>query len=368
MYGGVGGQATVVAQLSDGFRSRGLASMACLYAPPGEFSSPTATEGAFDVVVRVEKRRKVDFRGAAIIGDVVERYRPRIVLWHAHYAALSLRARRRAAGVRAIVMVEHQASNLQSARDRLRALTGAPVSDAVVFVSGHSRSNNVSRLSARLAGAATTVPHGVDLERFRPNPRSRIGDTLRVGVLTRMVPGKDFGAVIRAAQVLHARADVPPFILALAGDGTERARWETLVEDLELRDIVEFVGTVHGPEVVSFLQGLDVLVHPTDGESLSMAIIEGFAVGLPVIASDVSGVRDAVCHGRDGLLVEPRDPYALASAIGRLLTSEDLRTQLGSAARRTATQMHDRDQMVVHYLRLFADLDPEGPWQEAGTG
>lgn len=82
---------------------------------------------------------------------------------------------------------------------------------------------------------------------------------------------------------------------------------------------------------------MDVLALPTWREGFPNAILEGSASGLPVVSTCVTGARDAVLHGRTGLLVNPGDPEALASALETLLRSPRLRREMGAAGRAWVT-------------------------------
>lgn len=366
MYGGPGGQFSIVAQLSQGLRERGLRSSACLYAPPGEFVTHSAADDAFDEVAMIEKRGRFDLSGSRRIGKAVDRHRPRAVMWHSLYAPFSLYRRRLTRAFQLLVAVEHQATELRSPGDRLRSAAAIAVSDSVIFVSQDFRARYALRkVPAPALRKARTIRHGIDLERFAPPPVSRAEPVLRMGSLTRMVPGKDFGSVILAIQDLRARKELPPFKLVLGGDGRDCRRWQGLVRDLELGEVIEFVGAVQGSAAPRFLQSLDIFIHPTEGESLSMAIIEAQAAGLPIVATDVPGVRGAVTDGVDGILVAPHDPGGLASVLAELLISNELREKFGKAARQTALRSHDRGRMVAEYLQLLAHLDPAGPWHDS---
>ena len=75
-------------------------------------------------------------------------------------------------------------------------------------------------------------------------------------------------------------------------------------------------------------------------------------MGVPVVASNVSGIPEIVCHGRNGLLIEPDDPAALADAVTRLIGDPALGAALGRAARHSVTETFDND----HNLRLVIQL------------
>lgn len=371
LYGGFGGQFSVVSELSRRLRARGLTSDACLYAPAGEFVANGVASESFDDVHEVVKQSRLDLEGSRRIGRLIRAARPSAVLWHSHYAPLSLAAAAaRASGTRAVVMVEHHAAALRTRFDELRSVGALAVADAVVFQSDQERGAYRHRALQRMTGTrGAIIPNGVDLGTFRPSPQSPADGAARspllIGMIARMVPGKDFEGLVLAAAALRSRPGTPPFRLLLAGDGPQRAALEALAEAEGMRDVVTFLGQLAGPAVVRYLQELDVLVHATSGESVSMSLLEAYATGLPVVTSNVAGVRNMVRDGVDGILVAPGRPSDLADALQAVLSQPERRRELGSAARTRAVQEFGSDAMGQRYLDLLHSLDPAGPWRRA---
>ncbi|MBV9380215.1 MAG: glycosyltransferase family 4 protein [Streptosporangiaceae bacterium] len=151
----------------------------------------------------------------------------------------------------------------------------------------------------------------------------------RVAYLGRLVPQKDVGTLLRAFARLDTKAH-----LLLVGDGAARPALQRRARALGGR--VHFTGFVRHTQIPAVLRHVDLFVLPSLYEDLSSALIEAMAAGLPVVATRVGGTADLVRDGENGLLVTPRDPAALAAAIGRLLADPGLAARLSSAARQTA--------------------------------
>jgi glycosyltransferase involved in cell wall biosynthesis len=94
------------------------------------------------------------------------------------------------------------------------------------------------------------------------------------------------------------------------------------------------------------LLALDVLVHPTYWEGMPIAVLEAMALGLPVIATAVNGVPEAIDDGRTGVLVAPGDVHGLVEAMLRLSGDSVLRRDLGAAARATARDRFSLERML----------------------
>jgi len=132
--------------------------------------------------------------------------------------------------------------------------------------------------------------------------------------------------------LLQAVAGCDRVSLVLAGDGPERARLDALVAELALGDRVRFLGPQPRETVLALLAAADVEVLSSGWENFPHSLIEGLAVGTPVIATGVGGVTEIVTDGENGLLVPPGDPEAFASAIRRFFADEALRKRLRTAA------------------------------------
>jgi glycosyltransferase involved in cell wall biosynthesis len=182
-------------------------------------------------------------------------------------------------------------------------------------------------------GRVHVIPHGVDLERFRPSTATN-GPDLRLLAVGRLVEKKGFGVLVEALG--HVRV---PFRLRLVGDGPERERLADAVRSSGLGDRVELLdGRTHG-ELPREYTTADVVVVPSvadrsgDRDGLPNVVLEAMACGRPVVASAVGAIGTAVADGETGLLVPPDDPGALAAALERLASAPMQRKRLGAAGR-----------------------------------
>jgi glycosyltransferase involved in cell wall biosynthesis len=158
---------------------------------------------------------------------------------------------------------------------------------------------------------------------------------------------KDHPTLLVGLAALRAR----PWSLDLIGDGPAEARMRRLAERLGIAERVSFRGYQAEPEPV--LASAQLFVLSTRSEAFPRSVLEAMRAGLPVIASNVGGVSEAVEHGRTGLLVPPQDPQALARAIDRLLMDAPLRRDLGAAARLAFECRFRLEQTVEKTLALY---------------
>jgi glycosyltransferase involved in cell wall biosynthesis len=134
------------------------------------------------------------------------------------------------------------------------------------------------------------------------------------------------------ATLLVALEAVPDVTLLVAGDGPERAALERRSAELGLVGRVRFLGSVPRETVLGLFRAADASVLPSAWENFPHTVVEALAVGCPVIATAVGGVPEVVVDGENGLLVPPRDPAALATAIEAFFSDADLRARLSRAA------------------------------------
>ena len=119
-------------------------------------------------------------------------------------------------------------------------------------------------------------------------------------------------------------------------------------------DSVETPGWTSGAAKAALLDSASVFVLPSHFEALPMAVLEAMAAGLPVVATRVGGIPDVIVDGCEGILVEPRDPAALARAIEGLLSDPARRAAMGAAARRRAQETFSAEAIVPRIESIWA--------------
>jgi phosphatidylinositol alpha-mannosyltransferase len=186
----------------------------------------------------------------------------------------------------------------------------------------------------QFGGAMAVVPNGVAPEFFAgPEPLpgwEGTGPTLLF--VGRLEPRKGLAYLVRAFLRLKPR--FPAARLLVVGRDDKRQQEQAMgMVPPRLRPDLVFVGSVPQADLPSYYASADVFCAPSlGGESFGIVLAEAMAVGLPVVCSDIGGYRDLVRDGREGLLVPPRDPEALASAIAGLLDNPARATAMGQAA------------------------------------
>jgi glycosyltransferase involved in cell wall biosynthesis len=205
-------------------------------------------------------------------------------------------------------------------------------------------------------GTVQVVPNGIHLDPFQSaaDPAFRLaltgGTTNRPIVLTlaRLWWRKGLNYLLEAAAL------VPQAMFVVAGEGPERELLETQARDAGIAARVVFLG--QRDDIPRLLAACDVFVLPSLFEGLPLSVLEAMAAGKPVIATDVGGTAEAVIEGRTGLLVPPRDPLALASALSTVLNDRNLAAEFGRAGRLRATNEFSAEKMTLRNEAIYEDV------------
>lgn len=169
--------------------------------------------------------------------------------------------------------------------------------------------------------------------------------------VTEFQPPKGIPSLLEAMPQL--REAVPGVRLAIAGGGPDRAEAEAEIVRLGIDDVVEVMGPVD--DVPGLLAAADLFVSPSWSESFPYAILEAMSVGMPIVATDVGGVGEAIEDGVTGRLVPARQPDALASAMAGLLTDGDEAARLGAAARARMLERFTFSRMLTGTQAVYAE-------------
>ena len=202
--------------------------------------------------------------------------------------------------------------------------------------------------------------NGVDTDRFRRIPaESKLRTELRlrpdqplVGGIGRLSPEKDFSTFLRVAH--RVVREITDAVFVLIGEGPDRASLERLAGDLGLRGRVLFLGQRH--DILDVYHALDLFLLTSAREGLPNVVLEAMAMELPVVATDVGGVRGVMTHGLNGLLCRSGDVDGLAQATVTLLRDRVRAQRLGAAARETVCRECSFAERVRKLEGLYLEL------------
>lgn len=214
---------------------------------------------------------------------------------------------------------------------------------SVILVSSYdyARRSSLGSFFAKHPDHVKELPFGVDTEFFSPGVPTRGRFSLPtdapvilfVGGLDRAHAFKGLSLLLRAFARLNPQAH-----LMIVGDGELRSQYEDEARALGVEARVHFLGHVDAESLRDAYRSADVFAFPSTNvaEAFGLVALEAESCGLPVVASDLPGVRTVVRHGETGLLTPPNDLDALSSALSTLLADPVMRQRMGERARQLA--------------------------------
>jgi glycosyltransferase involved in cell wall biosynthesis len=217
------------------------------------------------------------------------------------------------------------------------------------------------------------VPLGLDLGPYLEAPR--LAGRLRaelglagapretaplVGIISRLVPTKAHEVFLAGAARILAAVPGAHFVIAGDGEPERRAALESIAAQPPLAGRVHFLGWRSREDLRAVYADLDLLTTTSDAEGTPVVIIEGMTAGLPVVATNVGGVRSLVADGVTGRLVPPRDAAAWAAACVELLRDPQRRREMGAAARAAAYPRFDVSTLLQTMTAYYLDLGRQG--------
>ena len=320
-------------------------------------------------VVRVPGTSDTMFvRGAPMLAATVRRLRPDLLL-HAQWTSAAIAPLLRARGwCRTVAIAAHGRELLLElppglAHARRELLRRADIVFAVSrYTAGLCRALGVERVA--------TARNGVDLQRYEParwhdaalrfRAQHGVGDRPLVVSVARLLPHKGIDTAI--AAMARVRAHVPDALYLVVGDGPDRERLASLAA--AAGSSVRLLGRLDDDERDAAIAAADAFAMlsrdaPPAVEGFGLVALEAAALGVPVVAGDSGGVRDALLDGAIGTLVSPLDHDAAATALIALLRDRDRARRLGERARHivatTSSWRHAAAAIVTH-VRTVAEL------------
>jgi glycosyltransferase involved in cell wall biosynthesis len=253
-----------------------------------------------------------------------------------------LRARRNARRT-AIVYTEHNRWPSYNPVTRLANLATYRLNDATIAVSDAVRDTVAPSLRSRVE----VVRHGIDIQRVQSARVERIAVREELGVqpadvlavtVANLRATKNYPALLAAAK--HVVECDPSVRFVAVGQGPLEHEIRAEHAALALGDAFRLLG--YRADVTRLVAAADLFVLASDHEGLPVSVMEALTLGVPVVATDVGGLREAVTDGCEGLLVEPGSPRALADAVLTVARDGELRSRLAKHAARAGARFSAR--------------------------
>lgn len=316
---------------------------------------------------RIPKRGRVDLGAMRDLARLVRRERVDVINAH-HFMSFVYAYFASIAGGARLVYTEHSEADVLGASGKWRPI-GSLLLRTVAGAIGISP--HVSATLIRHFGVpgqrVHTIENGVDVAMFSPDGARRIAqrqlfgfgaDDVVFGHVANFRHNKNHMFLLRAFR--EVRQSMPNAKLVFVGQGfatdPENSQPEVAaaIQQWGLEGSVRMLG--YQPNVPDVLRMLDVFCLVSHKEGLPLSLIEAMATGLPVIGTDIEGIRSVVERGVNGLTVTPDDVPALAGALGQLAEDVELRNTMALASRRLAADKYSLGRCVSDTQSLFQSL------------
>lgn len=230
--------------------------------------------------------------------------------------------------------------------------------DVVISVSRNTHRETLDR--GVPASKSMAMYSGIDLAPYADAPdraqaRRELGlddDVFAVGNIARLWPEKEQATLIEAAGILTAK--YPKLRFVIVGDGPLMQQLKDQIKSAGLEKVVLMPG--YREDFVSVLAALDVFAFPSSAEGTPMVIYSAMAMGVPIVASPVSGIGEIVSDEESGLFVPPADAPALAAAVERLIEEPELGPRLGDNARENCNALYSAEAAIRRLEAIYGEL------------
>ena len=355
----VGGAEDLVAAIVRGLNPQQFAAAVATLGPPGPVGLELRAQGYEVVSLGLDIKRTSTGRVVQAVRRLLQARRPDILHTHLYHPNLYGRLGALGLGLPAMVAAVHNSYTRVKFHRRVWNFLLSWASDCVVVGSAQV-GQDVRRYDGVPASRLVLMPYGIPLAELdtplsRLEARERLGlsrGALVIGVVGRLEEQKGHAHLLAALPAL--RRHIPNLVVLLVGEGRQEENLRRQVRELKLDSTVRFLGTRR--DLTEIYRGLDLFVQPSLWEGLPLALLKAMGAGLPVVATRVSGSREAIVDGVNGYLVAPGDSEALARAILELHRHPEARRRLGDAARGTVAAKYSLEAMLYRLEELYLDL------------
>lgn len=202
------------------------------------------------------------------------------------------------------------------------------------------------------------IPNAIDIEPYESRGKNPVPGRVQLVYIGRLIDSKGVLETLDALLILlRSHRSLPALQFLIAGSGPAEGKMRSRANAASLSEVVRFVGPVFGDQKLDFWQHADIFVFPTyHQEGLPYSVLESLASGTPVITTRIGNIPDAVQHGVEGLLVEEKNPAAVAEALAELLSDPALLEKMSGKCRQTARERFTVDRLARDFSSLYRQL------------
>ena len=206
------------------------------------------------------------------------------------------------------------------------------------------------------------TPFGVDIEKFKNLNLEKEENKIVIGIVKTLEPKYGIEYLIKAIKELEKIIEKETFEkieVEIYGKGCLREKLENLTKELRIEEKIKFKGFILNSEVPKAINEMDIFVIPSilDSESFGVVAVEAMACEVPVIVSDVDGLKEVVVDNETGFIVPKKDYKAIAEKIKILINDRELRKRLGKIGRERVIELYNWSSNVENMIDIYKKLN-----------
>jgi glycosyltransferase involved in cell wall biosynthesis len=297
----------------------------------------------------LKKKSKWDVGSLFKLVNYLKKEKPAVVHTQLFLADFMGRLAAKLAGIKVIISTEQNLNFSEGEHKRVLKKLTAPLATAIVAIS-----TAVKNYSIEFEGGnpekIIIIPNGIEINKFLYSERNfEVSDAIKIGFIGRLTEQKGIEYLIEALAKIKT-----PYHCYLAGDGPLKEKLNAQIKTLNLQDKVELIGwQKNTPE---FLRKIDIFVLPSRWEGLGIVVLEAGLAQLPVVASDVDGIKDIIVNNKNGLLFKSGDSQELAGKLNILINDADKRKSMAQALQQSVKEKFDIKKITYDYEELYLKL------------
>jgi len=198
------------------------------------------------------------------------------------------------------------------------------------------------------------LPNCIDYQTFHKASNRqfiRKSDEIVIGTVGRLEKVKGISYLLLAMKIILTK--FPDARLEIVGDGSQAGELVGITKKLGISNSVKFFGKF--TDVIPFYNKMNIFILPSILEGFGIVLLEAMAAGIPVVASDVDGIREVVIQGESGILIPPKNPDAIASAVIQLIENPQLVKSLVENGLKRA-RLFDVQDHIMKLESLYSNL------------
>ena len=329
------------------------------------FAYPQDTEYAYRfehlniIPIQYKWRNKYDIMGLLDFVIKIIRFNPKLIHSHNRQADLLTATTSLITGIPAIT-TQHAQINIDDTtfkkkRDipaQIYRLILRTAFRKVIAVAKHLEKEIQSEAFHIPSWKMTTIHNGIrPMKVVKSKIRKELGIVEDDVIITEIgtISKKGHNDLVRSAKYLFDRGYQPRYIIV--GSGREKQNVVELINSSGLEDYFYLLGERN--DISEILSDTDIFVLPSYSEGLPVSILEAMSLGIPVIATPVGGITEAIIDGHNGLIVDTGSTTQLAEAIAKLIENQELRNTLGENARSDFYKKFNINRMLDEYMDIY---------------